>query len=127
MMMLSEVAAKMIANSSWVLIRSTECRARAAPKPSAKEIAKPAREVASRAPRSRSTWISRPARNSRHANPTVEKTSTGVVAEAIPSPCGPTMIPATSSSTIDGTRICGAIPRISGAAKAIAATITKLV
>ena len=37
------------------------------------------------------------------------------------------MIPATSSSTIAGTRICGTMPRISGATKAITATITKLV
>ena len=42
-------------------------------------------------------------------------------------PCGPTMIPPTSSSTIAGTRIAGAMARISGARKAITATITKLV
>ena len=86
MMTLSEVATKMIARSSGVLISPTECRRRAAPRPSANEIAKPTSEVASRAPRSRSTWISRPARNSRQARPTVEKTSTGVVSEARPSP-----------------------------------------
>ncbi len=54
-------------------------------------------------------------------------TSTGSVAEARPRPCGPTMIPPTSSSTIAGTRISGVMARISGARKAITATITKLV
>ena len=127
MMMLSEVATKTIATSSGVLIRPTACRIEAHPKASANEIAKPASEVVRSAPRSRSTWISRPARNSRQARPTVENTSTGSVDDAIPIPCGPTMIPPTSSSTIAGTMITGARPRISGARNAITATMMKLV
>jgi hypothetical protein len=45
----------------------------------------------------------------------------------MPSPCGPTMIPPMISRTIAGTRITGAIPRISGARKATTATMMKLV
>ena len=57
----------------------------------------------------------------------MENTLTGPVEDAMPIPCGPTMIPPTSSSTIDGTMIAGHIARVRGARNAITATITKLV
>jgi hypothetical protein len=45
---------------------------------------------------------------------------------AIASTCGPTMIPPTSSKTIEGTPTGGSSSRTNGAAKAITATMTKL-
>jgi len=56
----------------------------------------------------------------------VENRFTAWLEWAIPRTCGPTMIPRTSSSTIEGTNKRGTSSRSTGAVKAITATTTKL-
>ncbi len=126
MITLSEVATRITATSSGVLISPTSCSGAAIAAAIMKPSAKLARPRSSTAPRSFGTSISRPARKSSAARPMVEKRFTAGLEWAIPSTCGPTMIPSTSSSTIEGTKRRGTSSRSTGAMKAITATTTKL-
>jgi len=80
-------------------------------------------------PTAPSTWrsISSPARNSKNARPISASTCRTTSTSTQPRTAGPTRIPATISSTADGTRTLGAKPRSSGATTAMAQTTSRLV
>src|SRR5207302_1894681 len=104
-------------------------RAHRPPGPQATAIANdstnPAAASFSGRPRSRCTSISSPARNSRNARPTRASTSTGASTATHPSSDGPRTMPATISSTGEGTRTTGIARTTSGAANATAETINR--
>ena len=122
----SEVAQRMIAISSGVSISpvafSTSATSNAIPKDTTNAISVTRRTC----PRSRWKSISSPARKSRKASPSTEITEIASSTWTIPSTEGPITIPARISSTTDGSFTLGKKPRVSGATKVTATTISRL-
>src|SRR5215210_5929848 len=122
----SEVAHRMIATSSGV----STSPAADIPKPTITAIAKETTNASAvrrrTGPRSFSNSISRPARKSTKPRPISAMTSIAWSTSTRPRIDGPTTMPATISSTTDGSRTRGKRPRRNGAAKATATTMRRL-
>src|SRR5207248_3903737 len=121
----SDVADRMIATSSGVWTTPAAFNTNPTATAIANEIAKPTAVSRSTAPRSLEKSISSPARKSRNASPIVDMTATVWSTFAQPSTDGPTAMPATISSTGEGSRTAGNRPSTNGAANAIATTIRR--
>ena len=123
----SEVDDKTIAMKRGWLTQPAFFRTRPATIAITNDTTKPRAAIFKTRPRSFSNSISSPARKSRKARPTIERTRTGSSTWTHPSTAGPITIPATSSRTTDGIRTAGASPSRSGAAKPTATTIRRFV
>jgi hypothetical protein len=122
----SEVAQRMIATSSGVSISPPAFRISATPTAMTNETANATVVSRSTGPRSLSNSISSPARKSTKASPIRATTSTASSVSTQPSSAGPITIPATISSTTEGSRSLGKKPSRKGAAKAMVETISRL-
>ncbi len=119
----SEVAESAIATSSGASTRPASLRPPAATSAIANDTAKLTPASFRTRPRKRAKSISRPARKSRNASPSVATTAIVSSTCTHPSTLGPTTIPATISNTTAGARTRGKSPRRNGAPKATAETI----
>ena len=122
----SDVAHSVIATSSGAVVSPVAAMATPRPIAIANDSAKPASARRSGRPLNRWTSISRPARNSRKARPMRARTCTGGSIVTHPSTEGPSTMPATISSTGDGTRTTGIARTTSGATTATADTTSRL-
>src|SRR3954468_9808822 len=122
----SDVAQRMIPTSSGVWTTPAPLRTNPDSTAMPNEIANPSAVSRRTCPRSLPNSISMPARKSRNDKPIVAITATVWSLCAQPSTAGPTMIPATISSTGDGSRTDGNRPSTNGAANAIATTTSRL-
>ena len=123
----SDVEHRMIAMSSGAEANPPAASSSATTTAIAKDTTKPVSARISGRPRSLCTSISRPARNSRNARPIRASTWTGASTCTQPSSEGPSTMPATISSTGEGTRNAGTALTTSGATNATTTMISRLV
>ena len=121
----SDVAQRMIATSSGVCTRPAVLSPNPTTTATPNESAKPSAVSRSTRPRSFSNSISSPARKSTKARPISAITAIDWSTSTMPSTDGPTTMPATISSTTEGSRRLGTSPSTKGAANATATTIKR--